>query len=241
MFIKQLVCDKHLLTCSVARVTLQVGCYLFPFYRLKLRGARMWPAQTQDLSDVTQTSRTCSPHLSLGPMSCSHIYQFHGEQNQSFPGTVVLCHYWPNTKWFWGISEAELLLCPGSWFWKYQSIWSRPLWVTWIYFMLQGFGWAFTSLGIAQKQRTWSCLLWASLTLLHWSFGVSAHFSRQTPSRQRLATSRPHPHLSSRHFGPDIKALSALSRHLGKVQEETLCRFEVEELESAPLAPTWPS
>ena len=108
--------------------------------------------------------------------------------------------------------------------------------------MLQGFGWAFTSLGIAQKQRTWSCLLWASLTLLHWSFGVSAHFSRQAPLQaETVAASRPHPQLCNRQFGPDIKALSALPKHLGKVQEETLCRFEVEKLESAPLAPTWPS
>lgn len=36
-------------------------------------------------------------------------------------------------------------------------------------------------------------------------------------------------------------SMVGLENHLGKVQEETLCRFEVEKLESAPLAPTWPS
>lgn len=99
-------------------------------------------------------------------------------------------------------------------------------------FMRRGFGWAFASLGIAQKQtRMWSCLLWASLSLLHWSFGVSAHFSRQAPSRQELW---PPPGLILIYAADTLDQTSRPSRHgrkhLGKVQEETLCRFEVEEL-----------
>lgn len=142
----------------------------------------------QDLSDIiTQTSRTCCPHLSLCPCDKqTHLSLPRGTEPE-FSWDCGSLSLLTKREMILGYFRSRTIAVPRVVFLEVSKHSEPPFMSNLALFYASGVWLAFTSLGIAREQTgTWSCLLWASLSLLHWPLGISAHFGRQAPSRQRL-------------------------------------------------------